>query len=199
MKKYPNLIKDKELTSTNQSWVSDITYLRTQKGFLYVSLITDAYSHRIMGYHVADSLETVHSIKALKMALSSMCKPIVGLIHHSDRGVQYCSSEYVNVLQDHGIDISMTEKGDPLENPVAERINGIIKNEYLFNYKVRDRDHAEVLLKRSVDLYNTERPHMSIGMLAPELVHEFNLSVKREWKNYYLNKTVLNQNQLEKL
>jgi putative transposase len=200
MKKYPNLIAELDIASANQVWVSDITYLLTEQGFVYISLITDAYSRRIMGYHVAENLEAVHSVKALQMALKSVpCKSLAGLIHHSDRGVQYCSQTYVNLLQDYGVSISMTNNGDPLENAIAERINGIIKSEYLEQNRIQDKAHAEVLLQRAVDLYNTERPHMSTSMLAPQLVYARNLKVNREWKNYYLNKTILTNKQPVKL
>jgi putative transposase len=191
MKKYPNLTENLDLTHRNQLWVSDITYLRTEKGNVYISLITDAYSRRIMGFNVADNLETVHSVKALEMALTSAsCQPLAGLIHHSDRGVQYCSQSYVKLLQDHQIQISMTNNGDPLENPIAERVNGIIKNEYLHLYKIRDSSHAYQILQSTIGLYNTERPHMSLNYMVPSQVYRHNLPVIREWKNYYLNKKV---------
>lgn len=199
MKKYPNLIANLEIIHTNQVWVSDITYLRTEKGFVYISLITDAYSRRIMGYHVADNLETVHTVKALQMALLGVPrKSLAGLIHHSDKGAQYCSQSYVNLLQDYEIQVSMTNNGDPLENAIAERINGIIKNEYLEQFQISDREHAEELLQNAVNLYNTERPHMSTSMLPPQTVYAKNLRVTREWKNYYLNKTILTNKQLVK-
>lgn len=190
LRKYPNLIKDLTLTRPNQVWVSDITYLRTLTGFVYLSFITDAYSHRIMGYQVADNLESVHTVNALKMALAGSCKPIAGLIHHSDRGTQYCSSEYVKVLQDYKIQISMCEKGDPLENAIAERVNGIIKTEYFADTIIRGRDQAESILERAVTNYNTTRPHMSCSMLTPDKVHRDHIAVARTWKNYYLRKTV---------
>jgi transposase InsO family protein len=190
LRKYPNLIRDLTLTHPNQVWVSDITYLRTTSGFVYISFITDAYSHKILGYQVAENLEAMHSIKALKMALAGIRKPILGLIHHSDRGSQYCSSEYVKVLQDYQIQISMCEKGDPLENAIAERVNGIIKTEYFNDQVITSRYQAELILEKAVSNYNTERPHMSCSMLTPDKVHRDNITVKRTWKNYYLRKTV---------
>jgi transposase InsO family protein len=190
LRKYPNLIREFTLTHPNQVWVSDITYLRTTSGFVYISFITDAYSHKIVGYQVADNLEAIHSIKALIMALAGIRKPIPGLIHHSDRGTQYCSSKYVKVLQDYQIQISMCEKGDPLENAVAERVNGIIKTEYFANTIIEDRSQVESILEKAVNNYNTERPHMSCSMLTPDKVHRDNITVKRTWKNYYLRKTV---------
>ena len=125
-RKYPNLVKDWAPALPNQLWVADITYLRVANGFLYISLITDACSHKIVGYHLANTLEAVHTITALRQALRDH-PGVQGVIHHSDRGLQYCSSEYTQLLQEHNIAISMTQTGDPLENPVAERVNGIIK------------------------------------------------------------------------
>lgn len=195
LRKYPNLIKDIQLTGCDQLWVSDITYWKVQDHFVYVSLITDEYSHKIIGYQVAPTLATVESAKALIKALAqrgakrtSSERP---LIHHSDRGVQYCSEEYVQLLKSNGIKISMTENGDPLENPVAERVNGILKNEYLAHYEVQNLQQAEVLLAQAVELYNQERPHMSISNLTPQHVHQTNTKVQRNWKNYYVKKKLV--------
>lgn len=184
--KYPNLIRDINLTGINQLWVSDITYYKVLGRFVYISFVTDAYSHKILGFQLAQTLETVHSIGALEMALNSReASADHSLIHHSDRGVQYCSEGYVKLLGDNGIKISMTENGDPLENPVAERINGIIKEEYLKRYPYTSLKQLEAKLCEAVNLYNQERPHMSCGMLTPGSVHEKNLPVKRGWKTYY--------------
>ena len=194
LRKYPNLIKDLLITGSNQLWVSDITYWKIATGHLYISFITDAYSHKIVGYHLGETLEAVESIQALEMALKSLKHPVSNLIHHSDRGIQYCSSGYVKLLQDNGIKISMTEKGDPLENAVAERVNGIIKNEYLECYQVDNIIRGKELLSKVIDLYNKERPHMSIGNLNPEYLHENNQKTERLWKNYYKEKcNVVNQ------
>ena len=184
--KYPNLIKGMTVKGINQLWVSDITYLKIMGRFSYISLITDAYSHKIIGFHVAQTLETMHSIKALKMAIAGIkeCSSY-GIIHHSDRGIQYCSEEYVKLLQDNKILISMTENGDPLENPIAERINGIIKEEYLDHYNDTTIPQIQERLKRAVALYNNERPHMSCSMLTPREVHRGNLRVEKIWKSYY--------------
>ncbi|WPP53640.1 IS3 family transposase [Catalinimonas niigatensis] len=119
LRKYPNLIKDLTPERSNQLWVSDITYWKIVTGYVYISLITDAYSHKILGYQVAETLEAIESIQALEMALATLDQPIDELIHHSDRGIQYCSQGYVKLLQDRGIQISMTENGDPLENAIA--------------------------------------------------------------------------------
>ena len=134
LRKYPNLIRGFAPTGPNQLWVSDITFWKINGGHLYISFITDAYSHKIVGYHVAETMEAIESVQALKMALSGLFMEPDGhfqLIHHSDRGVQYCSFEYVKLLKDNNIQISMTENGDPLENALAERLNGILKDEYL--------------------------------------------------------------------
>ena len=188
LRKYPNLIRDFVPTAPNQLWVSDITYWKINNRDVYINLITDAYSRYIVGYHGAPTLEAIESIKALKMALKTIKNnQPESLIHHSDRGVQYCSSDYVKLLQDNGIEISMTENGDPLENEIAERINGIIKNEYLIDYSVDNIDNAQQLLKKAVELYNYDRPHMSIGNLTPAHVYYSKTTLKTErlWKNYY--------------
>jgi len=188
LRKYPNLIRDFVPTAPNQLWVSDITYWKINNRDVYINLITDAYSRYIVGYHGAPTLEAIESIKALKMALKTIKNnQPESLIHHSDRGVQYCSSDYVKLLQDNGIEISMTENGDPLENAIAERINGIIKNEYLIDYSVDNIDNAQQLLKKAVELYNYDRPHMSIGNLTPAHVYYSKTTLKTErlWKNYY--------------
>lgn len=195
LRKYPNLIRDFVPTAINQLWVSDITYWKINKEkHVYISFITDAYSHKIVGCQVADTMEAIESIKALQMALSALgAESHLNLIHHSDRGIQYCSHAYVKLLQDYNIKISMTENGDPLENAIAERINGIIKGEYLETYEVENIKQAKELLKAVVDLYNNERPHMSIGNLTPNQIHQSNKQIKIEklWKNYYQKKPIL--------
>ena len=180
LRKYPNLIRDFKPHRPNQLWVSDITYWKIGEDFLYISFVTDAYSKMIVGYHVAETLESIETLKALQMAIS-YATSTSDLIHHSDRGIQYCSSNYVKVLQDNGIAISMTESGDPLENPIAERVNGIIKEEYLEPYQVSDLNRAKQLLKKIVKLYNDERPHMSIGNLTPNKVHHQSLKTQQLW------------------
>lgn len=199
LRKYPNLIRDFVPTGINQLWVSDITYWKLGDKHSYISFITDAYSRKIVGYNVAESLEAIESISSLQMALSALGadKPLQ-LVHHSDRGVQYCSSGYVKLLQDYNIQISMTENGDPLENAIAERLNGIMKQEYLEDQNINTLNEAKILLEQVVNLYNNERPHMSIGNLKPNQVHESNKTFKTEklWKNYYQkNPTIVNQSQ----
>jgi len=187
LRKYPNLIRNLIPTAPDQLWVSDITYWEIEGCHIYISFITDAYSHKIVGFHVAETLESVETIQALIMALSDLkTENYSQLIHHSDRGIQYCSHKYVKLLQDNDIKISMTENGDPLENAIAERVNGIIKEEYLQDYKVRNIKEAKQVLKFVVKLYNEERPHNSISNHVPNAVHENkNLKTERLWKNYY--------------
>lgn len=194
LRKWPNLIREMDINRINQVWVSDITYFKVAGTYVYISLITDAYSHKIMGYHLAETLETIETIQALQMALKQLPKSFSGqLIHHSDRGVQYCSEIYVNLLQDNSIEISMTENGDPLENAIAERINGILKGEYLRHYQINTIDQAKEQLQKAVMLYNEDRPHFSIGLLTPDLVHSKNLIAEKLWKNYYQrNGTIVN-------
>ena len=192
LRKYPNLIRGLVPTAINQLWVSDITYWKLKNNHVYISFVTDAYSHKIVGYHVADTLEASASIRALQMALSALgAESHLQLTHHSDRGIQYCSAAYIKLLQDNNIKISMTESGDPLENAIAERINGIIKDEYLDGYDIETIKDAKELLKAVVDLYNNERPHMSIGNLTPNQIHHSDSSIKTEklWKNYYRKET----------
>lgn len=188
LRKYPNLIREFVPTAPNQLWVSDITYWKLKVNPVYISFITDAFSHKIVGYNVAETLDALESIQALKMALSGLePENHFHLTHHSDRGVQYCSNAYVKLLLEYKIEISMTENGDPLENAVAERVNGIIKDEYLGNYEVQNILEAKELLKAVVELYNNERPHMSISNLTPNRIHHSDNPIKTEklWKNYY--------------
>jgi len=187
--KYPNLIREMKVTGINQLWVSDITYYKMMGKFVYLSFVTDAYSHKIIGYHVAETLETIHSLKALQMAINDLDSSVqYKIIHHSDRGIQYCSEGYVTLLEENQILISMTENGDPLENPIAERVNGIIKDEYLNRYNYSTIKELDEKLSHVVSFYNNERPHSSCGMFTPDKVHQQNLPVERKWKTYYQSK-----------
>jgi putative transposase len=194
LRKWPNQIREMTVNRVNQLWVSDITYWKVAGSCLYISFITDAYSHKIVGHHVAETLEGIETMKALQMALENLPAELKEpLIHHSDRGVQYCSQPYVKLLQDRDLQISMTENGDPLENALAERINGILKGEYLKHYEISNLEHAKAQLNHAVKLYNEQRPHFSIGLLTPELVHSKNLATEKLWKNYYdKNRKIVN-------
>lgn len=186
-KRYPNLISDLKISRINQLWVSDITYIKIRQGFLYLSLITDACSHKIVGYNVAQDLESVNALQALRMAIDNAIEqevPLEKLIHHSDQGFQYCSSAYVGLLKHYSISISMSDRGQPLQNAIAERVNGIIKNEYLAPYGATDKHQILAMLPRIIEVYNNQRPHMSCNMLTPANAHLIGKPLQRCWKNY---------------
>jgi transposase InsO family protein len=167
---FHNLVVGLTLTGPNQAWAADITYIRTDEGYLYVSLITDMWSRKIVGFHVGDSLETEGALTALDMALASLRhgeKPV----HHSDRGCQYASHRYVGKLKEAGLHISMTEELHCYENALAERVNGILKQEYYIGSCFRNKDQAKEAVKEAVYLYNTRRPHMSLDYETPEKMH----------------------------
>lgn len=188
-RKYPNSIRNILLTHINQLWVSDLTYFKIKQKPVYISFIMDAYSKKIVGYQLAQTMEAIHTQNALKMALkNNPLPPQHQLIHHSDRGTQYCCDEYIKILTKKHIQISMTENGDPLENAIAERLNGIIKEEYLEHYTYKKIPELQHRLDLAVNLYNTERPHLSCNMLTPERVHKNKLTTTKRWKNYYTSK-----------
>lgn len=183
--KYPNLIKDYAPSSANRLYVADITYIRNvEGGFYYLSLLTDAYSRKIVGWSLEDSLEMFGPIKALKMALKAL-PPGSSPIHHSDRGVQYCSKEYTSILQSINCQISMTENGDPRENAIAERVNGILKEEWLNREQITTLSQARDVVERVIGIYNNQRPHSSVEMLTPAEAHLRNGPLKRKWKTIY--------------
>lgn len=186
MKRYPNLAKDFEPDASNQLWVSDITYIRVKDGFAYLSLVTDAYSRKIVGYHLNTDLTARGPASALRMALRNN-RDRVGLIHHSDRGLQYYSSQYMKLLG-KGISISMSEKSDPLENAIAERVNGILKQELLAK-SFSSFAEARFEIGRAVNIYNNLRPHLSIDMLTPAEAHARTGPLTKRWKNYYSTAT----------
>ncbi len=171
MRKYPNLVKDIELIRPEQLWVADITYLDTKEGNLYLHLITDAYSKQIMGYQLCDNMTAISTHKALEMALSKRQYKDMPLIHHSDRGLQYCSSVYTACLAANNITISMTENGDPYENAVAERVNGILKDEFGLGDQLNDIKEAIKQTRQGISAYNHLRPHLSCNMLTPIQMH----------------------------
>lgn len=167
--KYNNLVKDIKVISPNQVWVSDITYIRTVKGFCYLALITDMYSRKIVGYDISDSLELTGCLRALQKALRK-ARPAVGLVHHSDRGIQYCSNQYVNELKKHKINISMTQENHCYENAIAERVNGILKDEFYLDQCFFSTDHACKATKNAIKIYNSKRLHLSLGYKTPNMV-----------------------------
>jgi putative transposase len=175
---------------TNYGW-QILRILKWGQKHVYISFITDAYSKKIVGYNVANTLETVSSVQALEMAIKQNEGKLQGLIHHSDRGVQYCANEYTRVLLKHHIHISMTENSDPRENAIAERINGIMKEEYLNHYILKNCKEVQKQLEQAVILYNSQRPHMSCNMITPNIIHENNIKTQKLWKNYYQQKTII--------
>ena len=192
LKKYPNLIKDMIITSSEQLWVSDITYIRTLEGFSYLSLITDAYSRKIVGHALHPTLEAIGCITSLELALRERKNDSSFiLVHHSDRGVQYCSSEYTELLTWANIAISMTESGSPYENALAERVNGIIKSEFFPKKIYQNHKEAKKSIAKIIETYNEKRPHASLDYLTPFQAHSQKGSLKKRWKNY--SKTKANE------
>lgn len=183
MKKYSNLIKDLNIIRPEQVWVSDITYIKLIHDWAYLSLVTDAFSKKIMGFSLRMDLTTEGCIDALKMAINNRMYTDT-LIHHSDRGSQYCSQAYVKILLDNKIAISMTQNGDPYENAIAERINGIIKNEFNLNSTQIGFDHTVEKVKKAIESYNEMRPHLSCNYLTPNEAHLQLSPMPKRWKNY---------------
>jgi len=172
---FTNLVKHKQLQGPNEVWVSDLTYLRTEQGYLYLGLITDKYSRKIVGWHAGETLQTAGCVQALKRALAQLpadCKPI----HHSDRGSQYCCHEYVKGLRERGLEISMTETNHCAENALAERMNGILKQEYGLGAKFANKAAARQAIEQGIRLYNNRRPHTALGYRVPEEVHQAGLN-----------------------
>lgn len=181
--RFPNLAKDFEPLKPHELWVSDITYVPLKTRFAYLYLITDAYSRKIVGFHVSDDMKASSAVVALKKALAQ--KPIETIvIHHSDRGIQYCSTEYVSLLQKHHAEISMTQSGDPLENAMAERVNGILKTE-LISSSYNDIEIAAASIAKAITIYNYKRRHSSINFQLPHEVHQQQGPQIKRWKNYY--------------
>ena len=167
---YPNKLLSFKASKPHQAWVCDITYLRVKKGFVYLFLITDAYSRKIVGWELRDSLGIEGAMRALHKALKQ-CPDSSGLIHHSDRGFQYCSNEYVRRLKTNGIDISMAEAGNCYENAMAERVNGILKEEYGLDETFDDARQALQATTQGIKSYNEQRPHWSLKLQIPAVVH----------------------------
>ena len=169
--RYPNRIMDLVVDRVHQVFVADITYLQTLDGFVYLALITDLYSRKIVGFNVSDSLSVEGVLGALKMAIRPV-STLDGLIHHSDRGVQYCCHAYTQFLYSRGVQLSMTQNGDVYQNAVAERVNGILKTDFLLNQTFASIQQATTSVKQSISIYNTERPHLSLGYQTPQAVYQ---------------------------
>ena len=170
LRKHPNLLKGYQPTSAEQVFVSDITYIKSRERTHYLSLVTDAYSRKIMGYHLSDDMAAEQVVKALEMAIAQKRTNHL-LIHHSDRGLQYCSSIYQNQLSKNNIQPSMTDGYDCYQNALAERINGILKNEFLMR-KCNTGKELDLLIRESINTYNTLRPHWSLNLKTPNFIHE---------------------------
>lgn len=167
---FKNRLKELEVTAPNQVWVSDLTYLRTRESFVYLALITDVYSRKIVGWHVGDTLEAIGCVRALERALDQLpagSRPI----HHSDQGSQYCCHQYIGRLRQAGLDISMTETNHCAENALAERVNGILKQEYGLGDQLPSPTLANSVVAQGIHLYNTRRPHTALGYRRPAEVH----------------------------
>jgi transposase InsO family protein len=170
-RKHKNLILEMPICRPEQVWVSDITYIGKRERPCYLSLITDAYSKKIMGYYVANNMETESSTMALKMAIKNRKDKGRTLIHHSDRGVQYCADDYQKVLFKNNITCSMTNNGDPYENAIAERVNGILKQEFAVDTYHESLNIMRKIVKEAIEVYNNQRPHYSNYMLTPSQMH----------------------------
>lgn len=169
--KHPNLIKTLIIDGPNQVWVSDITYISLTKGHCYLALITDAYSRKIVGYDISNSLELAGCLRALKRALKQL--PLNhNLIHHSDRGIQYCSYQYTGLLEKKNIKISMTEENHCYENAIAERVNGILKDEFFLDQQFKSTQNVREVSRQAINIYNNKRLHLSLNFKTPNMVHE---------------------------
>jgi len=181
---YSNVAKTLELTQAEQLWVSDITYIRVGEGFCYLILITDAYSHQVVGWNFGLNMDAAFCLEALKMAFASRQYPERALMHHSDRGLQYCSKLYTQLLKEHRIAISMTEHGDPLENAIAERMNGILKDSFEMDRTFSSFEEARQFILESIAYYNERRPHSSCDNLTPKEAHSCTGVLKKHWKSF---------------
>lgn len=181
-RKYSNLIKDMTIDRSEQVWVCDITYIRVAEGFSYLSLVTDAYSKRIMGHCLYPTLQSDGPLIALVGALENRCMTGL-LIHHSDRGIQYCCDEYTELLKAHKIPISMTTKGDPYENAIAERVNGILKDEFDCDKGFPSHREAQTYIASAIVTYNDKRPHLSCDYLTPNQAHQSTGLLIKRWQS----------------
>lgn len=170
-KVHPDLVQRRPAIQAEEIWVSDITYLRTNTCFVYLSLVTDAYSRKIVGFHLASDLRTIGCIKALNQALEGRLYPTRPLIHHSDRGTQYCCDDYVSLLRDNKISISMTQTGSPYDNAIAERVNGILKMEFDLERSFKNIDQAKQWVEGGIHKYNNLRLHTSCDFQTPQNAH----------------------------
>lgn len=187
LRKYDNLIENLVVSRINKVWVSDITYVKFNQDVFYLYLISDVYSQKIVGFNISINLKACSAVKALKMALKGNHINANELIHHSDRGVQYCSDEYTKILSKHEILISMAKPASPQENAIAERINGILKEEWLYDLKLKKGETPTRKIKEIIKIYNDVRPHNSLNNLTPNQIHH--LGFKRHNDERVIGKT----------
>jgi transposase InsO family protein len=192
-RKHKNLVSSLEIERPESVWVSDITYVGTREDPSYLALITDAYSKKIVGYNVSDSLCVSGTLQALDMAIANRIYKNQPLIHHSDRGLQYCSNQYQKLLSDHQIKSSMTEKYDPYENAIAERVNGILKQEFDIARNIQNLEIKKKLIKNTINIYNYQRPHLSNHMLTPMQMHKQKTLKRKQYKTKNLNNDIIVQ------
>lgn len=181
---WPNLAKGLRVVQAEQLWVSDITYIRVGEVFWYLILITDAYSRQVVGWNFGPCMDAVFCVEALKMAVACRQYPERKLMHHSDRGLQYCSKLYTDMLKTESIAISMTENGDPLENAIAERMNGILKDSFELDRTFSSSEEARQFILEAIGYYNERRPHSSCDNLTPKEAHTRTGALKRHWKSF---------------
>lgn len=186
--KFPNLVKNAIPTRPEQLWVSDITYIKTENGHNYLALVTDAYSKKIVGYSIDNHMNASLCVEALKMAIKNREYPNLNLIHHSDRGFQYCSNEYTSFTESNNIQLSMTEQYDPYENAIAERVNRTLKYEYALKETIKNKHIAKKMVDYAITQYNNNRPHFSLDLFTPNYVHK---AKNVEYKSYKKDKTNL--------
>ncbi len=196
--KHPNRIKGIPITKPEQVWVSDITYIKCVEGHYFLSLVTDLYSKRIMGYNLSDNMKAENAIDALKMAIRNRSFPDRELIHHSDRGFQYCCHDYINTSVKHKIKTSMTQSYDPYENAVAERVNGILKDEFSIGDGFITFSQAQREIKYAIETYNSKRPHLSCNFLTPISAHKFGNYKLKTWSRLSTNKHILTKEKRSK-
>jgi putative transposase len=192
-RKHKNLVSTIEIEKPESVWVSDITYVGTRINPSYLALITDAYSKKIVGYDVSNSLSLDGALRALNMAIKNREYKATPLIHHSDRGLQYCANEYQKLLKENALQSSMTEKYDPYENAIAERINGILKQEFDIAKNIKNIDLKKELIKNAIAIYNNKRPHLSNHMLTPIQMHKQQILKRKQYKSKKLNNDIIVQ------
>jgi len=186
-RKHKNIVSNLDINRPEQIWVSDIPYAGTRTNPSYLALITDAYSKKVMGYNVSESLAVISSLQALEMALNNRNNKVEPLIHHSDRGLQCCSNDYQDLLGNNDIKASMIKKYDPYENAIAERINGILKQEFKIARNIKNLDLKKKLIKNAIEIYNNLRPHLSNHTLTPREMRKQNKLKRKQYKSKKLN------------